>query len=160
MKNCLFCGKEITKSYWVRKSGARIGQRMYETDKRLAKKKFCNNICRSKNLSITNCGKNNYFYGKKLTPWNKSSEQELMINCGKGYLQVRWFDKNGVRQVMLHHRRVMEKALGRKLKREEVVHHIDGNKLNNDINNLKCFKNDTEHKKHHAELRRNKLQSA
>lgn len=34
------------------------------------------------------------------------------------------------------HRVLMEEKLGRKLTANEVVHHIDGNKHNNDINNL------------------------
>jgi len=34
------------------------------------------------------------------------------------------------------HRRVMEESIGRKLLSNEIVHHIDGNKLNNDITNL------------------------
>ena len=34
------------------------------------------------------------------------------------------------------HRIVAEKMLGRKLKKDEVVHHIDGNKRNNDESNL------------------------
>ena len=34
------------------------------------------------------------------------------------------------------HRWIMENHLGRKLKRSEYVHHIDHNKLNNDISNL------------------------
>lgn len=34
------------------------------------------------------------------------------------------------------HRRVMEKHLGRELKRNELIHHIDGNKGNNAIGNL------------------------
>jgi len=37
------------------------------------------------------------------------------------------------------HRLVMEKHLGRKLLRIEVVHHIDGNKSNNDISNLELM---------------------
>jgi len=36
----------------------------------------------------------------------------------------------------LEHRYLMEKKLGRKLSYLEVVHHIDGNKSNNHINNL------------------------
>jgi uncharacterized protein (DUF1330 family) len=34
------------------------------------------------------------------------------------------------------HRVVMEKHIGRPLERKEMVHHIDGNKENNDISNL------------------------
>jgi hypothetical protein len=47
------------------------------------------------------------------------------------------------------HRWVIEKHLGRRLKKEEVVHHIDGNKLNNNIENLQLFKNQDEHHAHH-----------
>ena len=46
------------------------------------------------------------------------------------------------------HRFIMEKHLGRKLKRNEVVHHIDGNKRNNNINNLKLMTL-SEHSKMH-----------
>jgi hypothetical protein len=34
------------------------------------------------------------------------------------------------------HRRVVEKRLGRSLRSDEIVHHIDGNKLNNSDENL------------------------
>jgi hypothetical protein len=44
----------------------------------------------------------------------------------------------------------MEKHLGRYLKPEEVVHHIDGNTHNDEISNLKVFKNNSEHAKHHT----------
>lgn len=37
------------------------------------------------------------------------------------------------------HRLIMEQHLGRKLERNEVVHHIDGDKRNNDINNLELM---------------------
>ena len=37
---------------------------------------------------------------------------------------------------VLEHRYVMEKHLNRKVEPHEVVHHKDGNKLNNNINNL------------------------
>ena len=37
------------------------------------------------------------------------------------------------------HRLIMEEHLGRKLTSDEIVHHIDGNKLNNDISNLQVM---------------------
>jgi len=43
----------------------------------------------------------------------------------------------------------MEKHLGRRLYYNEVVHHIDGDKLNNRIENLRLFKNQDEHNRHH-----------
>jgi len=43
------------------------------------------------------------------------------------------------------HRWVEEKKLGRKLGSEEVVHHKDGNTLNNSPDNLKLYKNQSQH---------------
>ena len=40
---------------------------------------------------------------------------------------------------MLKHRYVMEQFLGRSLRREESVHHKDGNKNNNDLSNLELW---------------------
>lgn len=50
---------------------------------------------------------------------------------------------------VMEHRLVMEKKLGRYLTPEEVVHHMDGDKLNNDESNLELFANRGEHLKAH-----------
>ena len=47
---------------------------------------------------------------------------------------------------------VMEKYLGRFLTKEEIVHHLDFNKKNNNIENLYLFPNDSEHRKYHWQL--------
>jgi hypothetical protein len=52
---------------------------------------------------------------------------------------------------ILSHRRIMSKFLGRQLNRSEVIHHIDGDKLNNDITNLVLI-DDTKHRQLHRNL--------
>ena len=47
------------------------------------------------------------------------------------------------------HRLVMEEHLGRELTKDEVVHHIDRNKSNNDLDNLMLFPTKSAHTKFH-----------
>jgi hypothetical protein len=54
------------------------------------------------------------------------------------------------------HRRVMSDALGRKLARNEEVHHIDGNKANNSLDNLSVIKKG-KHQRLHAKVHRELL---
>lgn len=56
--------------------------------------------------------------------------------------------KNG--KTKRKHQIIMEEYIGRPLKRNEVVHHVDGNKRNNDIANLMLVTR-SEHAKIHAE---------
>ena len=47
------------------------------------------------------------------------------------------------------HRIIMEEHIGRELNDDEIVHHIDGNKRNNDLSNLQIMSR-SEHAKVHA----------
>ena len=73
-----------------------------------------------------------------------------------GYYMIRYPEHpNAVNGFVYEHRLIVEKKLNRYLKKDEVVHHIDGNKLNNDLSNLLIMTN-SEHAKLHGIIRRNK----
>ena len=60
-----------------------------------------------------------------------------------GYLKITL--ENGTR--IFEHRHVMEQHLGRKLQRKEIVHHINGNRRDNSIENLELIQNQSIHVK-------------
>jgi len=49
---------------------------------------------------------------------------------------------------IFEHRLVMEVKIGRRLLKKEYVHHLDHNKLNNNLNNLILINNSNHMKKH------------
>jgi hypothetical protein len=51
-----------------------------------------------------------------------------------------WYMMKGSRTFVLEHRFVMAKALNRPLSRSELVDHIDGDKTNNDVSNLRLYR--------------------
>lgn len=63
---------------------------------------------------------------------------------------------NGKQQRL--HRYVMECFLGRKLESSEIVHHIDGNKFNNNIENLEILSRSEHLKKHYNQINANNNQ--
>lgn len=77
-----------------------------------------------------------------------------MIIDREGYILIHKPDhphhanKNYVKRAVL----IMEKKLGRYLIPLEVVHHIDGDKKNDDIDNLLLFSSQGEHAYHHMKL--------
>ena len=115
-------------------------------------------------------GKNNSMFGKR---HSKATKRKISLNhadfngenhpnwkggrkSSKGYILI-WSkshpncDNCGYIQ---EHRLVMEKHLDRYLTKEEVVHHENEIKTDNNLKNLKLFKNNSEHKKHHNKLRK------
>lgn len=80
------------------------------------------------------------------------------IISSHGYIAIHmpkhpYADKRGY---VYEHRLVVEEHIGRYLSPEEVVHHKDLNKTNNDISNLQILSN-SEHRKIHALLKKKEV---
>lgn len=81
----------------------------------------------------------------RMTDSTKEKIRNAHLNSGEG----KTYAKNHGRH---EHRVVAEQFLGRPLMPGEVVHHIDGNKRNSSINNIRVYKSQSEHAKFHAEF--------
>lgn len=87
------------------------------------------------------------FFGKSPST---ISEKARRVGLGKwrkssGRFCGRLIDGFNHGQAVYTHRALIEKALGRKLNKTEIVHHIDGDKDNNDLSNLHLFPSRAEH---------------
>lgn len=94
---------------------------------RSSKTKYCSRSC----LAKTHLKKFSEFWFK---PSNQAAHKykQIMIN-GKPMREHRW---------------IMQNHLGRKLSKDEHVHHIDGNGMNNEISNLIVLSNANHQKLH------------
>ena len=95
-------------------------------------------------------------YNKSKNPMNKKwtkkmrlkKREQVLERTGKG-------EKDYNKFLGRHeHRVVAERMLGRKLKKNEVVHHIDLNKQNNDEKNLVVLPSNSEHSHLHQILKK------
>lgn len=135
-----FC---CTKCYWGYKGRFKIktvcercGKEVVKSPSGKTATNFCSRECHMKSLN------------EKLNPIRMTPEVREKIRLKKlGTGEGKTYEKTyGVHT----HRLVAEKMLGRKLRKGEVVHHIDENKRNNSPENLMVFKNQSEHAEWHA----------
>jgi hypothetical protein len=101
--------------------------------------KYCSYKCRG--LHDRESGNPNYKGGKRLA-------------AGYKMMLMPYSKRQGWKKYMQEHRLVMEKNLGRKLKSFEVIHHINGNKLDNHIKNLVLTTNSAHRKLHNQTIKR------
>lgn len=87
--------------------------------------------CR-KEFIVASKHKDKKYCGVKCAGAYKSEAKRTPTLGADGYKYVWFRDGSGEPE----HRYIMEQHLGRKLGRDEVVHHIDGNRGNNSIANL------------------------
>jgi hypothetical protein len=74
----------------------------------------------------------------------KSSHLSRTYVNSNGYVVIRKSNK-------LEHREIAKRTMGRELLANEVVHHINGNKINNNLYNL-CLMDRDQHEFYHAWL--------
>ena len=92
----------------------------------------------------------------------KGSLSAVTLHKASGYLLAFFHGCGGRKGAKLYHRWLMEERLGRPLRKEEDVHHINGIKLDNRIENLQLLthKDHTKQTKpwaHSPRTQRNKL---
>jgi len=58
---------------------------------------------------------------------------------GNGYVKLKISEGNGKSDWVLEHRYVIEQSIGRKLTTKEYVHHKDGDRTNNNLDNLELW---------------------
>lgn len=139
-KICLLCNQKFLKPL-------NLGKGSWE------KKKLCSNLCRYK----FQIGIPRSLITRKKIGLGNSGEKSAMWKGGRcthsgGYIAI--LSKNhpncDAKGYMLKHRLVMEKKIGRFLKKHEIVHHISGIKDDNRIENLMlCFSKKDHISKHH-----------
>jgi hypothetical protein len=83
--------------------------------------------------------------------WRKSLKHFCCTECYKEYLRNPEYRENRTGQRI--GRAVMSEHLGRGLRPGEVVHHVDGDDMNNGLENLMLFKSHGEHLAYHHKMR-------
>lgn len=104
----------------------------------------------AKKNSVSKTGKNNPMFGK--IPHNYKGGSFNLKSGSRNVVYKTVF--SGGKQVP-EHRVIMERFIGRKLTKDEVVHHIDGNGLNNSLSNLTIMLKSNHSKLHFSKLLKN-----
>jgi len=138
-KICLFCHNKFFK-------------KPSRSAKRWLKEKYCSVLCSSKHLLVGKPGRHNQKHSeetKKILSNNhiglQRREKHPNWKGGRGYTCSGYIWINIGGKLFLEHRLIIEQSISRKLRKEERVHHINGIKDDNRIENLLLLPNESAH---------------
>lgn len=127
---------------------AECGKSFYLSQSRISRRTV--NCC-SKECSVEYNRKRASVFCKQINPVRMTEAIADKISKSHRQNHPRTKGYKTVRGGRHEHRVVAEQKIGRPLKPGEVVHHIDGNKMNNSPENLMVLANTAEHNKLHPE---------
>lgn len=109
----------------------------------------CSNRNRETPKSLKNTGRTHFKKGN--IPWNNGTKYERRKKRktirGYTYILMPQHPKADIHGYVAKHRLTIEKHLNRYLGRKEIVHHINGKRDDNRLENLILFRNHSEHQK-------------
>lgn len=102
--------------------------------------------------SVFKKGKGKFCSQKCANAFNGREKSVLKHFKANGYLYIKTWEHpfRSKQNLVAEHRLIVEYALDRYLKPTEVVHHIDGNKRNNELYNLYLCESDLQHRQIHS----------
>ena len=164
-KHCVVCGKEIKRLYkhsqkqWEKIRfcskkcfGVTLKKKLVKFDciscgkttnrkpRSDSKFKFCSKKCAGR-FAVSLATKERDFNGKNNPAWKGG----VKIALGYKYLLKPLHPHSSKEGYVAEHRLIMEKHIGRIINPEEIVHHVNGDKKDNRIENLMLLKNQSEH---------------
>ncbi len=165
-KNCVICGikfKCLNSGLTCGEKCSKINKlkktKLYSSKLKLAKYcLLCNNIMHLSSKFCKSCSRKEYLKNNEHPLKGKLGKSSFNWKggrriIGRGYIHIYQPNHpNNVDSCVREHRLVMEKHLGRYLTKEEVVHHINGIRNDNRLENLMLFKNSGEHSAYHKRI--------
>lgn len=132
-KVCEICNKEFEVYKYREKTALYCSKDCYHKSTRKNLDTYCKNCGKVFRRKCENDIKS--FCSLKCSCEFKRNKPKIAKLSKDGYKRIWLTDGSSVTE----HQYVMEKHIGRKLEKNECVHHIDGNRANNDINNLQLM---------------------